>query len=372
MANNSSFIRAGGIFTETATTISNSTIINNSSGAASGVGGLGYNVGADSVVSIANTLIADNTADGINRDTRGYGADDLQSANFNFVEASADFDENETDILGLDPLISSVTLVNDRTEISVDSLSPIIDTGSSSGSGDTSINSKVVDATPNIGGYVLNTQSDKVFWGTDVGDIYRSDKLFTFAQKIVSGGAVLDGEVDEQNQRVYWLDAANQAIVSSRFDGSNTVTERLVDADAVGFALDIDNDRFFVSAVRDDGRSEILQYFGLDSYTTDEEQRVGALILDIGDILVDLRYESEDDLLYWIEAQGGDDSNLGTLRPNLFGEDAADVRDENFVGYAHAEVENPYAFVLNSPTNQVYWSEPELNQLNVFDVNAVA
>ena len=372
--NNKSSTSAAGIFVESNASISNSTIFENISDSETGVGGFGYNIDSDETVTISNTLIAGNQAGVINKDTLGVSANSvLQSEGFNLITNPEDFSASDTDLQGLDPLITIVDSPEDEISFTVDSLSPIIDTGGATGTGDTSINGKLVDATPNIGGYVFDTQSDKVFWTSENGNIFRSDKSFTFAQKIIdlAPGSVLDIQVDETNQRLYWLDSTNSAIMSSSLDGAEPyVTERLVDFDATSFALDIDserigNDRFFVGLQRDEATTQLLQYFESDINGTEEEERTGTVIKELNDWPIDVELDVDDGLLYWIETtRTSNNSNLGTVAITPFGEELA---FNNSRAFAHSAVENPYAMALNQSTNQVYWSEPDQDQLFVYN-----
>ena len=385
IAGNTSLGRGGGIQTLGTTTISNSTIIDNSSydeGVSGGVGGIGYNSDSN-VFSISNTLIANNFVGDDPRDTLAYDDNNLQSLGFNFVEAGDNFDSTDTDITGIDPLISSPTLGDDfKIAFDIDSASGIIDTGSSAraGEGDTSINGRLVDATPNIGGYVFETQSDKVYWSDSSGYIFRSDKAFTYAQTIIdrSEFPVLDIQIDEQNQRLYWLDSVDSAIMSSSLDGTDPhETERLVDINASSFALDIDaarsdNDRFFVSVKSEDGASRLLQYFEDDNYEEGVTDRVGDDIGVLSDLPVDVGLDADDGLLYWIEAPGDGDThdneaNLGSLEIKPFGTDPS--IDNNATELAGDIIINPHALAIDQLNNRVYWSEPTDNSIAFYQAS---
>ena len=369
IAGNTSSGKAAGIYTTSDATILNSSILSNISSDIlnfTGVGGIGYNINSEERVSISNTLIADNSSDGTARDTLSYGAGDLQSAGFNFVEVSSDFIASETDILGLDPAIASLSLIDNNIDVTVENLSGVLDTGSTSGEGDTSINGKLVDATPNIGGYVFTTQSDRVFWTSDAGSIYRSDKLFTFSQKLIDGASAIDVQVDDTNHRLYWLDSSNKSIKSSTLDGAGPeVTERLVDLEATNFAIDIDNDRFFVGAPLDDDYSHIYQYFGIDTFETEEEQRAGQVVVSTPDYPADIELDIEDALLYHIESANLGRPNIGSVLTRPYGTEPTSNVERNTFAYGH--VIDPYAMALKPSSDRVYWTEPTQNSIRVYD-----
>jgi len=364
IAENNSNSYAGGLKLEGVALVSDTIVISNSSKVINGGGGI---LSSGNTITLINSVVANNTAAEINNDFQGIEntADFVVNkfivklSGFNLVETAVNFDAKSTDIIGVDSGFTfSSAEGSNRSNISIDPTSPAINSGSSTGVGQTTINGATVGGTPNIGGHTSDLPGGMVFWSTDSNSIFRSDTNFTYTQKIIDGVAnPLDIEVDDANYRVYWLDSDNHEIKSANFDGTNIVVERRVSVDAVAFALDIVDERFFIAAEAGDS-SSIIQYLKSDTFSTEAEERAGALIQTISGKPTDIEHDQDSNILYWSEKTDGPEDIMSVeTRPS--GQDPQ-VPNPQIVANGSSLVENPYALAVNDAEDQVFWSEPDL------------
>ena len=367
LANNESHVDGGGIYTSGNLTISDSTIVNNSNILSDGVGGIGFASFVSSKgATLTNTIVANNTAAGSDADVSGRFSQAVTSGGFNSIGIAENFTATPTDIIGVDPLLGDPELLDNKIVIAVNPDSPVINAGSSASSGELSIDGvRNIGNTPDIGGGVSNQDAALTFWSADSGAIYRSDSEHSVNQKIIDwDSAPLDLQVDAQGHRIYWLDSGNHAIYSANLDGSDIQEERLVNEDAVAFAIDRDDGRYFVAV--QGSMPQLLQYADSDVYSTDIQERQGTQIRLLSDAPTDIDLDADSDTIYWTSQTGLDGAVLSSQTAGS-GVGGSNSSVNTLVVNSSSEIENPYALVVDDANNIVYWSVPDRSSVFQYD-----
>ena len=389
VANNTSTQNAAGIFSLGKADISNSRILSNASASGNVSGGIGF-ASSDRILTISNSVVANNTLGGDSADVSANEAS-VTSVGFNLIETATNIDLQGTDITNVDPGFGfiptdidssagglsvdlnpdSIFYYDEQVQYAINNTSATLHTGSTAGTGDITIDGTVVGDVPHIGGFTYDVTNGMVFWIGNDGNIYRSDADFTYAQIIIDSTDLVqpvDIEVDIEDQRIYWLSQASNAILSAELDGTDIQTVQQVDVNAIEFVLDKENERFFTLSNGDS--SNITQYFYTQVDTSETEQPPGEVVYTSDSSLKALELDQTEDVLYCAEAGGTGAAILMSLQTqasddNLSGHDAQIVVDDSMV------VNNPSSIAVIEYAAQVFWTEPDTQQLVRFDEDAL-
>ena len=265
------------------------------------------------------------------------------------------------------PLISCI-FNEGQVQYVVDEQSPTLFAGGTAGTGNTTIDGSLVGEFPHIGGFAFSTTNGLVFWTSESGNIYRSDAQFVYSQLIVeSTTQPLDIEVDTEGGRIYWLDQASRAIMGANLDGTDIETVQRVGSDAVEFVLDKQNERFFTLGSGEP--SSIVQYFYTQTHATEAEERQGELVYTSDSSLNALALDNKDDVLYWAEAGGSASARIASIQTQPSGTDPQ-VPDVQLVVNDPTVVDSPSSLSIIDNADQVFWAEPDRQELARFDENA--
>ena len=330
VANNKSEQLTAGILSFGTAFIDSSRILSNASTAGSVSGGIGAASLSSTgrIVTLTNSVVANNTSAGESSDVLAIG-ENISSGGFNLVETAENFNALGTDIIGLDPGFGAIPtdelpmpsddldsgkiyLIDNQVQYVIDDDSPTLYSGGETNPNDITIDGSPVGVLPHIGGFTHNVSNGKVFWTSNNGNIFRSDTQFTFSQLIVNTTAQpLDIEVDAEAGRIYWLDSASNAILGANFDGSDIETVQVVDVNAVEFVTDKEHERFFTLVNSDS--SSIVQYFYSQTPTSEDAEQQGSVVYTSDNTLKALALDQADDVLYWAEAGGSDSARIISL-----------------------------------------------------------
>ena len=358
IGNNESNEGGAGIQSSGSVDILSTTIAGNRSESFSGAGGLLFEGSITNNANILDSVLANNTAGSSDLDMRRSGAIEVISSGFNLVEHQLGVMNTGTDIFGLDPLFDAMVLADDQLLLDINSSSPIINAGSSAGVGDTTMAGTLVDATPNMGGITSDIEGGLVFWATASGDIYRSSPSFSFNQRIITGaGAIKDIEVSSALGRVYWLDESTDEIKSAKLDGSDIQNEVNVSGEAIGIAIDADDQRVYVALA---GTSNTINQYELSAAPAD---RVAELIDSSSGNPTDIEYDDEGNTLYW--SNGGVNASIEFIEreptnPENW-ESSRQLLSDNRV------FQNPYALAIDEINNVAYVSEAGTTTVSSYD-----
>ena len=392
VANNTSELNSAGIYSFGNAVIANSRVLSNTTISGSAAGGIGFSSTSEQKLILTNSTVANNTTNGISNDVSATGAS-VSSGGFNLIESATEeisgiVDLQGTDIINVDPGFGAIPtneppageldpdkiyLVDNQVQYLVDSESATLHTGSTDGIGDITIDGTVVGNAPNIGGVTTseagNVTNGLVFWIGNDNKIYRSDAQFRFAQLIVEDTSLpTDIEVDAEGRHIYWLDQVSHVIKRANLDGTDIQEIQLVDITTREFVLDIENARFFTLSNVDS--PSINQYFFTREYATEADERKGEVVYSSDDSLGALELDHTDDVLYWAEAGGTDSANLVSLQTRPFGVDPQETI-EQIVPADPASVNNPSSIAVIESADQIFWAEPDQEELARFDENAV-
>ena len=386
VANNKSEQLTAGILSFGTAFIDSSRILSNASTAGSVSGGIGAASLSSTgrIVTLTNSVVANNTSAGESSDVLAIG-ENVSSGGFNLVETAENFNALGTDIIDIDPGFGAtptdelptpsddldpgkIYLIDNQVQYIIDDDSPTLYSGGETNPDDITIDGSPVGVLPHIGGFTHTVSNGKVFWTSNNGNIFRSDTQFTFSQLIVDSTAQpLDIEVDAEAGRIYWLDSTSNAIVGANFDGSDIETVQVVDVNAVEFVTDKEHERFFTLVNSDS--SSVVQYFYSQTSTSEAAEQQGSVVYTSDNTLKALALDKTDDVLYWAEAEGSDSARIISLETEPLGTDPQVSVAQTLVGDP-AEVNNPSSITIIELADQLFWAEPDRQALVRFDENS--